>query len=48
MAIGSLPAALLTVLGLNALGVENQIFSGLITSTLGVALILTALALLFR
>lgn len=48
LAIGSLPAALLTVLGLNALGVESQIFSGLITSTLGVALILTALALLFR
>jgi uncharacterized membrane protein YfcA len=48
LAIGSLPAALLTVLGLNALGVENQIFSGLITSTLGVALILTALALFFR
>jgi len=45
LSIGSLPAALLTVLGLNALGVENQIFSGLITSTLGVALILTALAL---
>ena len=48
LAIGSLPTALLTVLGLNALGVENQIFSGLITSTLGVALILTALALFFR
>jgi len=48
LAIGSLPAALITVLGLNTLGVESQIFSGLITSTLGVALILTALALLFR
>lgn len=48
LATGSLPAALLTVLGLNALGVENQVFSGLITSTLGVALILTALALFFR
>jgi uncharacterized membrane protein YfcA len=48
LAIGSLPAALVTVLGLNALGVESQIFSGLITSTLGVALILTAIALLFR
>tara|TARA_Y100001936_G_scaffold174974_1_gene171476 strand:- start:6239 stop:7018 length:780 start_codon:yes stop_codon:yes gene_type:complete len=48
LSIGSLPAALLTVLGLNALGVESQIFSGLITSTLGVALILTALALIFR
>jgi len=48
LAIGSLPAALLTVLGLNALGVENQVFSGLITSALGVALILTALALFFR
>ncbi len=48
LSIGSLPAALLTLLGLNALGVENQIFSGLITSTLGIALILTALALFFR
>lgn len=48
LAIGSLPAALVTVLGLNALGVESQIFSGLITGTLGVALILTAIALLFR
>lgn len=48
LSIGSLPAALLTVLGLNALGVENQIFSDLITSTLGIALILTALALFFR
>jgi len=48
LSIGSLPAALLTVLGLNALGVENQIFSDLITGTLGIALILTALALFFR
>ena len=48
LSIGSLPAAFLTVLGLNALGVENQVFSGLITGTLGVALILTALALFFR
>ena len=48
LSIGSLPAALLTLLGLNALGVENQIFSGLITSTLVIALILTALALFFR
>ncbi len=48
LAMGSLPAAIITILSLNALGVENQMYSGLITSTLGVALILTALALLFR
>ncbi len=48
LAMGSLPAALITILSLNALSVDNQVFSGLITSTLGVALIFTALALLFR
>jgi uncharacterized membrane protein YfcA len=48
LATGSVPTAFVTVLGLNTLGVKSQSFSGLITSTLGVALILTALALLFR
>ena len=48
LAMGSVPAAMLTIICLNALGVESEIFSGLILRTLGVALILTALALLFR
>ena len=48
LAMGSLPAALVTVLILNAVGVENEAFTSLITSMLGVALILTALSLLFR
>ncbi|MSQ05261.1 MAG: sulfite exporter TauE/SafE family protein [Nitrosomonadaceae bacterium] len=48
LAIGSIPAALFTLFGLNALGVENRNFSGLITNTLGAALVLTSLALLFR
>jgi uncharacterized protein len=48
LAMGSLPAALITVLILNAIGVEDQAFTSLITSMLGVALILTALSLLLR
>jgi len=48
LAMGSAPAALITILCLNALGVENEIFSGVILTTLGVALLLTAMALLFR
>lgn len=48
LAMGSLPAAFMTVMVLNAVGVENKAFTSLITSMLGVALILTALALLFR
>lgn len=48
LAIGSLPAALFTLFGLNALGVENRDSSDLITNTLGVALFLTSLVLLFR
>lgn len=47
LAMGSLPAALVTVVGLNILGVESELFSDLITTMLGVALILTALSLLF-
>jgi uncharacterized membrane protein YfcA len=45
--MGSLPAAFITVMVLNTLGVENQLYSDLITSMLGVALILTALSLFF-
>ncbi|OGI67573.1 MAG: hypothetical protein A2W18_07850 [Candidatus Muproteobacteria bacterium RBG_16_60_9] len=45
---GSLPMALITVLVLNALKLESGYFATLISDVLGVALILTALALLFR
>ena len=48
LAAGSIPAALLTVAGLKALGLESEHFSALITGTLGFALILTALALIFK
>lgn len=48
LAMGSLPASALAIGGLNKLGIESSSFSSVITSTLGVALILTALALLFR
>ncbi len=47
LAMGSLPAALITVMVLNAIRVEDQLYSDLITNMLGVALILTALSLLF-
>ncbi len=48
LAAGSLPAALLCVVLLRVLGVETSRVSGIITGSLGVALILTALALLFK
>lgn len=48
LAAGSLPAALLCVVLLRLLGVETSRASGIITASLGVALILTALALLFK
>jgi uncharacterized membrane protein YfcA len=44
--MGSLPAAVITIFVMQALGVHGK--SGLITSTLGVALILTSLAILFK
>jgi uncharacterized membrane protein YfcA len=48
LAAGSLPAALLCVLLLRVLGVETSRVSGIITGSLGVALILTALSLLVK
>ena len=48
LAMGSVPAAIVTVMVLNVISVDHDFFSKLITSTLGFALILTALALLFR
>jgi len=48
LALGSLPASVLTTLTLKQLNLDTKAFSSLITSTLGVALILTAIALLFK
>jgi uncharacterized protein len=48
LAAGSLPTALITVWVLSVLKLESADFAALISSVLGVALILTALALLFR
>ena len=48
MSAGSIPAAVIALLSLHFLGVDSQPVGGLITGSLGVALILTALAILFR
>ena len=48
LALGSLPASVLTIWGLHHFAIERARFDTLITTTLGVALILTALAILFR
>lgn len=48
LAAGSIPAALLTLAGLNSLGGASRQFSVLITTALGGALVLTAIALVFR
>lgn len=48
LAAGSVPAALLTLAGLKALDVESKQFSDLVTTALGGALVLTALALVFK
>jgi hypothetical protein len=48
LALGSLPASLLTMAVLWALKIDQASYSALVTKILGVALICTALALLFR
>lgn len=48
LAAGSLPASLLTTYTLQQIGVHNERINTIITSTLGLALILTAIALLFK
>ncbi len=48
LAMGSIPAALVGILLLKALSVDRQAISSLVSSTLGIALILTALSLFFR
>ncbi len=48
LATGSIPATIITILGLKYLGAKPHGASGLITSVLGFALILTAITLIFR
>ena len=48
LAMGSLPASILTLLTLSLLKVDPASYSSLVTKVLGVALIMTALALIFR
>ena len=48
LASGSIPATALTLFMLNRFGIESGRGSGLITSTLGAALIITALTVIFR
>ena len=48
LAMGSIPASLITILVLHTLDVNSKHFTSVITGTLGIALILTALALVFR
>ncbi|MFI4923180.1 MAG: sulfite exporter TauE/SafE family protein [Burkholderiales bacterium] len=48
LALGSLPASLITVWMLKRFTAETAQFNSLITTTLGIALILTALVLIFR
>jgi len=48
LALGSIPATILTIVALKHFGAQEHGVSGLITSVLGFALILTALTLIFR
>src|SRR3569623_1451613 len=48
LAAGSLPASLVTTYALQQIGVHNERINSFITCTLGLALILTAIALIFK
>lgn len=48
LALGSVPAAIATLLLLHALGLESYKANTLVTAVLGIALLVTAAALLFR
>jgi hypothetical protein len=48
LALGSLPASLLTLLAVHMLRFDSTAYTGLVTKVLGVALLATAAALLFR
>jgi uncharacterized protein len=45
---GSIPASIITVFVLHSLGTQSKAFNTVITTTLGVALILTALSIILR
>ncbi len=48
MAMGSVPAAVITLIVLNSLGIENSRTNHLVSEVLAVALMITAVALVFR
>ena len=48
LASGSIPAALATIVSIHVFAVDTDAFGSVITHTLGVALILTALSIIFR
>jgi uncharacterized membrane protein YfcA len=48
LALGSVPAAIATLLALNALGIDSHKANALVSEVLGVALLITAAALIFR
>jgi uncharacterized membrane protein YfcA len=48
LALGSLPASLLTLLALHLMRIDSAAYSGVVTKVLGVALLATAAALLMR
>src|SRR6195952_5146728 len=48
LATGSVPATALTIFALSRFGIDGHRTHGLISTTLGIALVLTAVALVFR
>src|SRR3989338_2565140 len=48
LASGSIPASLATIVSIHVFAVDTDAFGSVITHTLGVALILTALSIIFR
>lgn len=48
LALGSVPAAIITLLALNALGIDSHKANTIVSHVLGVALLITASALVFR
>jgi uncharacterized membrane protein YfcA len=48
LALGSVPAAIITLLALNALGIDSHKANALVSNVLGAALMVTAAALVFR
>jgi uncharacterized protein len=48
LGLGSVPAAIVTVFVLHQLGTQSKAFNSIITTTLGIALILTAFSIILR